>query len=150
MFEGPPLCFHTQIWEWSRCLCVLFSVKMFPYARHDFWVDSLWLLEMSIRHSKWLGYRGKWVKINWPALCPACIWFLLEMTRQTLSPAKNPARAKALSIPAPQPILTCTVLLRNVVVDTDVIHSDPTKVSFPDLTFKNHLKKKSEVVFTIF
>lgn len=58
-----------------------------------------------------------------------------------LSRANNPARAKGFMHSHPKPILTCTVLLRNVVVNTDVIHSDPTQVSFPDFTFKNHLKK---------
>lgn len=39
-------------------------------------------------------------------------------------------------------ILTCAVLLGNVVVNTNVIHCNPTKISFSDFAFKNHLTKR--------
>jgi hypothetical protein len=71
------------------------------------------------------------------------------MTRQSPSHAKDPARAKGFVYFQPKPILTCTVFLRNMVVNTDIIHSNSTKVSFSDFTFKNNLKKK-EMIFTIF
>lgn len=57
--------------------------------------------------------------IQWKDTCPeqAMLWFLQ------------------------QPILTSAVLLRDVVIDTDVIHCNPAKVAFSDFTLENHLRK---------
>ena len=40
-----------------------------------------------------------------------------------------------------QPILTCAVLLGDVVIDANIVHRNPAKVAFSDFTLKNHLTK---------